>query len=113
MKRSKYYGQLTGLTKKRYDEKISIIRDLDPYILGTGFTNDWAKFPEITSDMVCHYLVHTVSYYSFEEFLAEKAKCGVNFAASDKIGNCRVRKLGGYYLIRAKVRRVVGYGTHS
>lgn len=90
--------------KERYDDKISRIRKLDPYALSTGFSNEWSKFPDLTSDAVCHYLVHSVSFYTFEEFHAQKSLGAVNFVASDKVGNLRVRKIGDMFLIRAKVK---------
>jgi len=79
-KKQSYASTLSADVKKRYDRKISVINDRDPYeIAKKDWLHDVTKYPDISYFDICNYLVYTISYYTQDEMRAYKSLDAYNY----------------------------------
>lgn len=70
-KTTTYIDTLDTITRRRYEDKISLIDGLDPYELdNTTLDSGHSGLPSITNRDIMNYLVNTVSAYLLEQFKA-------------------------------------------
>ena len=88
---SKYYSELEGEAKSRYEQKVQMIGLVDPYCRlesrgtskGTSTSNssssvDWYEWPEVTHADIYSFLINTTSYCMHEQLKAYKSLDGYN-----------------------------------
>ncbi|KAI4455229.1 atp-dependent dna helicase [Holotrichia oblita] len=73
-RRSDYYSSLSGDVKVRYDEKIKIINNVDPYILTPDYLSaDFNLVPSASMIDLMYYLILTHSFYNGKQLKAYKS----------------------------------------
>ena len=66
--KSKRYHDLDGVSRKRYDEQISIADGIDPYTLKKSqLSSEFEHFPRITYPDIVNYLLFAPSPYSRDD----------------------------------------------
>lgn len=74
MARSEYYLSLKGDVKSRYDSKLKIIDNVDPYSLGAyELTSNLSFLPTVSIMDMVNYLILTHSFYTGEQLKAYKS----------------------------------------
>lgn len=74
MNRSQYYLTLSGDVKCRYDQKMEIIDNIDPYAVPVRECNlDVFKIPNIGMMDLVNYLILSHSYYTGQQLKAYKS----------------------------------------
>ena len=97
--RSKYFSELDELAKKRYDDKIRTIGDLDPYcrLEAKGKSAlvapvEWMNWPDVMYADVYNYLILTSSF-TYDQLEAYKSLEGCNYFINGRGTNVTVTKL--------------------
>lgn len=74
MSRSIYYSNLNGDVKSRYDEKLKIIDNIDPYLLSPHeLSLNVSDLPNITLMDLVNYLILSSSFYTGQQLKAYKS----------------------------------------
>ena len=113
--RSKYYSELDEPAKKRYNEKIGVIGDLDPYcyLESKGKSAhvtavEWMNWPDVTYADVYNYLILTSSLtYAYDQLKAYKSLEGYNHFINGWVTNVTVTEMNVHsksFLFTALVR---------
>ena len=68
----KYIDSLDKVSRERYEQKLTLVKNVDPYEL-TGWSDDPGILPPVEKDDINEYLVHRTSYYTRQQFKAEKS----------------------------------------
>ena len=82
---SKYYSELNGEAKTRYENKIRLILyEKDPFchlevdnLSLRGL--QWYEWPDVTYSNIYNYLINTLSFCTHEQLKAYKSMDGYNF----------------------------------
>ena len=77
---SKYYSELKGEAKSRYEQKVRMIGLVDPYFLlennpsrapSSFFLSvEWYEWPDVTYADIYNFLINTTSYCTHEQLKA-------------------------------------------
>lgn len=71
---SEYYLSLKGDVKLRYESKLKIIDNIDPYSLGASeLTNNLSFLPTVSIMDMVNYLIITHSFYTGQQLKAYKS----------------------------------------
>ena len=82
---SRYYSELEGEAKSRYEQKVKMIGLVDPYCsLESGNSSssssvEWYEWPDVTYADIYNFLINTTSYCTHEQLKAYKSLDGYNF----------------------------------
>lgn len=108
---SEYYNQLEADAKKRYNEKLDIIGQVDdPYIFVSGLAiTEAPSIPDIEYPDIYNFLINTPSPYTKEELKAYKSLEGYKYLLAGWVGNVSVHAVtrgdsDDKMIIMAKVR---------
>lgn len=106
MSRSTYYTTLTGDVKCRYDKKIEIIDNVDPYaILPEECRADIYKLPNITMMDLVNYLILTHSFYTGLQLKAYKSLQAYKHAESGSVQGIFAKQINDEaFVVIGKVR---------
>lgn len=104
-----YYAELIGPAHVRYQEKVKLCDDVDPYSLrpGADTTMNVSAFPEFPHGDIVNYLVFSASFATLEEMKAYKSLEAHNYVTSGW-----VKALSAKRLLREKVL-ILGEVNHS
>ena len=106
---SKYYADLEVNARKRYDEKLRLVKaSKDPYCIFENrsrhiFENrsrqrqfvEWFEWPDVTYGDIYNYLILTPSYCTHEQLKAYKSLDGYNSFANGWVSDVHVTKAPG------------------
>lgn len=99
-----YLDSLTGSSKGRYLEKISLIGGIDPYtIKKSDLTSDVLLLPSISYPDIVNYLVHAPSPYTLDELKAYKSCEAYNYFVSGWVREVTTKRFDELCLVIAKV----------
>lgn len=79
-----YYSELIGSIRLRYEDKLKLCDDIDPYTLrpGVDTSADVSGFPEISHGDIVTYLVFSANFVTLENMKAYKALESHNYFTS-------------------------------
>lgn len=109
MFRSAYYSTLEGDVKCRYDKKIEIIDNFDPYAIPPGECDLHVyKLPNITMMDLVNYLILTHSYYTGQQLKAYKSLQAFKQYESGSIQAIMAKQINNEaFVVISKVRDTV------
>ena len=93
---SKYYSELEGEAKSRYEQKVRMIGLVDPYFLlenspsSSSLSVEWYEWPDIAYVDIYNFLINTTSYCTHEQLKAYKSLDGYNFFVNGWVTNISV-----------------------
>ncbi|KAJ8963022.1 hypothetical protein NQ317_006157, partial [Molorchus minor] len=94
MSRSEYYLTLSGSVKCRYDDKIKVIDNIDPYALGDlDLSADLSILPRVSVIDMVNYLVLTHSFYTGLQLKAYKSLQAYKFYEAGFVQEVKSRKI--------------------
>lgn len=89
---------------ERYQQKVSIINDTDPYSLANDDMNyDPASFPSITNMDIVAYLVLTTSFYTKQQMKAFKSLQAYKYFDAGFVRICGTLKINNHIVARGNV----------
>ena len=89
----RYYSELEGEAKSRYEQKIRMNGLVDPYYRvesGTSSSFSSVEWPEVTYADIYNFLINTTSYCTHEQLKAYKSLDGYNFFVNGWVTNIDV-----------------------
>ena len=102
---SDYFRSLDPPARKRYEEKIKFIDNLDPYIIDNkNFTYDIKDFPTISYPDIVNYLVFGTSPFSAEDMKAYKSLEAYNQVLEGWVIDVKALTTSTVSLVKGKVR---------
>ena len=98
---SKYYSELEGEAKSRYEQKVRMIGLVDPYHFlensgpssspsSSPLSVEWYEWPDIMYADIYNFLINTTSYCTHEQLKAYKSLEGYNFFVNGWVSNISV-----------------------
>ncbi|XP_070384023.1 uncharacterized protein [Dermacentor albipictus] len=92
-----YYAGLIGSARERYQEKVKLCDDVDPYTLrpGADTTMDVNAFPEVSHGDIVNYLVFSSNFTTLEEMKAYKSLESHNYFTSGWVKTLSAKRLQG------------------
>ena len=102
--KSLYFNKLDVKTKERYNEKISFIENVDPYLVKKeDFSNDVESFPSVTYPHIVNYFLFAPSPLTKDQLKAYKALESYNQFVSGWVKDVGVKEFGNYVLLNGRV----------
>ena len=102
-----YRDTLDQISRGRYDEKLQLINEKDPY--EDILSKDWSKspwpdvFPDSTYPDIVNYLVNGISAYSFEDLKAYRSLESYNQFVCGLVTDVSHTVINSRHLMMAKV----------
>lgn len=108
MSRSTYYFTLGGDVKARYEQKIKVIGDIDPYsLLPHELSFPIRDLPKVTTIDLVDYLILTHSFYTKQQLKAHKSlQAFKNFEAGAILHITAKKMTDAAFVILSKVRKL-------
>lgn len=110
MERSAYYQSLPLDIKGRYDQKVKIIDDIDPYLLEFNVQDLMSlpsSFPEISMMDMVNYFILTHSFYTGQQMKAYKSLQAFKFYESGLVQNIYAKRVNETaFVVVGKVRYI-------
>ena len=104
---SSYYYQLPAAAAHRYDEKISVIGNVDPFIIDKIYFHDnVGNWPQVCYMDIVDYLVYN-SFVTQEEMRAKKGLQSYRYFIDGMVQEVLCATMNGNALLRGKVKVVV------
>lgn len=92
-----FYAGLIGSARARYQEKVKLCDDVDPYTLrlSADTTMDVSAFPEVSHGCIVNCLVFSSSFATLEEMKAYKSLESHNYFTSGWVKTLSAKRLQG------------------
>ena len=110
-----YYSTLDPPSRKRYNEKIELIENKDPYTLSENeFSVDFDNFPSISYPDIVNYLVFRPSPYSADDMKAYKSLEAYNQVIEGWVRDVKVNlNENGLTVVKGKVGCSIAQLLHT
>lgn len=107
MSTSAYYLSLTGDIKQRYDKKITVIGNIDPYsLLPNELCFPVVNLPNVTTIDITDYLIYTHSFYTRQQLKAHKSLQAFKLYEAGAVLQIQAKQMTPEsFVILSKVRR--------
>ena len=95
MERSDYYKHLDESVQDRYNEKLKIIDDKDPYLLKDFSVDLHHLIPEVTLIDLVNYLILSHKFYTGQQMKAYKGLSAYKYYEAGLVQEVKAKKMNG------------------